>query len=203
MASRAALNQIVLNINPANILPPKKGRLLVAKPFMDDTYFRRMVILICDHNDESTFGFILNKYVDLQLTEVMPNSPIRPESLTIGGPVETDHIYYIHRYGAQVEGSEQILENIYMGGEFNALTRILESSEADPEGVRYFLGYSGWDSGQLETELTAESWYVAESDGIDIMSFEKNRDTLWGDVLRKMGGDFVNLANFPYDPTLN
>lgn len=170
---------------------------------MDDTYFKRSVILLCDHNDEGTFGFILNKPIELELSDLV-NAPIAPaDALSMGGPVETDHVYYLHTHGDEIPGSVKVSGNIYMGGEFEKLTEISSAPGFDPMSVRYFLGYSGWDAGQLEAELATESWYVADPKGLDIFDYRNDIDNLWARVIRSMGGIYANLANFPENPMLN
>jgi len=190
-----------VNINPDNLLPPRKGRLLVSKPFLDDPYFKRTVILLCDHNDEGSFGFVLNKYVDLDLSDIKLNIPGVDDRLAVGGPVENKNIYYIHSYGNEMPGSVHIVDDIYMGGSFGDLKELMATPDFNPKKVRFFIGYSGWTTDQLLEELNSESWYVADCDTAIIMNSEI--DDLWGEVLKTMGGDFANLANFPSDPKLN
>lgn len=192
-----------MNLNPANLLLPKSGRLLVSKPFLEDPYFKRTVILICDYDEEGTFGFILNKYIDLNLEDVTLRLPVDPEGLAVGGPVDTGNVFYIHRFGSKMKGSIHVVDDIYMGGRWQDLEKQMESDSFNPSDVRFFIGYSGWEKGQLDQELEMESWYVAASTGIDIMDTSIQKDDLWSQVLKTMGGDFVNLANFPVDPSMN
>ena len=196
-------NELELNLNPENILAPKKGRLLLSKPFLDDPYFKRTVILLCDHDEDGSFGFILNKFMDPDLSKDFLTMPNLPRELAIGGPVETENIYYIHRFGDQMEGSIHLMSDLYLGGSFEDLKTILKTDNFDLRDIRFFIGYSGWDANQLEEELDLESWYVADSEGIDFMDYKENIEDLWSQVLKTMGGDFVNLANFPEDPKLN
>lgn len=192
-----------MNLNPANILSPKKGRLLISKPFLDDPYFKRTVILLCNHDEEGSFGFILNKFMDPDLSKDILLLPDLPREISIGGPVETGNIFYLHHFGDQIENSIHIMKDLYLGGDFDDLKNILKTDNFDPQDLRFFIGYSGWDAGQLEQELDLESWYVADAEGIDFMNEKSEIEDLWGQVLKTMGGDFVNLANFPEDPKLN
>lgn len=201
MASGFALITEILNINPDNILPPEIGRVLVSKPFLDDPYFKRTVILLCDHNEEGSFGFVLNKYVDMDLSDIQLNIPGDNTKLAIGGPVENKNVYYIHRHGAEMPGSIHIVDDIYMGGSFEDLKALLSSPGFDPRNVRFFIGYSGWSDNQLLDELKSDSWYVATCKSDLIMNTEV--DDLWKEVLKGMGGAYANLANFPLDPKMN
>jgi putative transcriptional regulator len=70
------------------------------------------------------------------------------------------------------------------------------------DSIRFFLGYSGWDEGQLEEELNENSWIICK-EAININSFEYSSDELWKNLLINMGGEFRALANYPIDPRLN
>ena len=142
-----------MNINPDNLLPPRKGRLLVSKPFLDDPYFKRTVILLCDHNEEGSFGFVLNKYVDLDLSDIKLNIPGVGDKLAIGGPVENKNVYYLHQYGNEMPDSIHVIDDLYMGGSFEDLKVLMASPEFNPNKVRFFIGYSGWTVDQLLEEL--------------------------------------------------
>lgn len=174
---------------------------MVSKPFLDDPYFKRTVILLCDHNEEGSFGFVLNKYVDLDLSDIKLNIPGVGDKLAIGGPVENKNVYYLHRYGDEMPGSIHITGDLYMGGVFDDLKVLMASAEFDHNKVRFFIGYSGWTADQLLEELNTESWYVTDCNPELVMNTEM--DNLWGEVLREMGGDYANLANFPSDPSMN
>lgn len=129
--------------------------------------------------------------------------PDLPREIAIGGPVESGSIFYLHRFGDQIDNSIHLMDDLYLGGDFDDLKSILQTDNFDPADLRFFIGYSGWGAGQLEEELEMESWYVADADGIDFMNEKSEIEDLWAQVLKTMGGDFVNLANFPDDPKLN
>src|SRR3954471_2864846 len=79
-----------------NKLKPEKGRLLISEPFLPDPNFERTVVLLCDHNNEGSFGFVLNKPSILKVSEVMQNINV-DEIVFIGGPVQQDTLHFIHR----------------------------------------------------------------------------------------------------------
>ncbi len=190
-----------INLTPENILLPERGRLLISEPFLEDPYFKRTVILLCDHDEEGSFGFILNKYVDLTLPDILDGLPNLNNRISVGGPVLNTNLYYIHTLGEIVEGSQLISEGIYMGGDFEQIQSLILTGVIKEDQIRFFVGYSGWSEKQLETELEERSWYVCDAQNIPIM--DTSRDDIWSLALRAMGGDFANLAHFPSDPTLN
>ena len=101
----------MLDLKVHNKLNPKKGRILITEPFVDDDYFGRSVILICEHNHEGTFGLVLNKYIDVNISE-LTDFPEIETKISTGGPVGNKHMYFIHTLGNQIEGSVHIIDNL-------------------------------------------------------------------------------------------
>lgn len=189
------------NLDPDNEMAPGRGRLLIATPFLEDPYFSRTVVLLCDHNDEGSFGFVLNRYIDLDLPDLLSHLPKTTGRISLGGPVENNSLYYLHRLGDAIAGSQHIVDDLYLGGDFEALTDALELGAIEPGRIRFFIGYSGWSEKQLDDEIEQRSWYVRELQGLPVMDTE--RDDLWNLALLGMGAPFANLAHFPADPKLN
>lgn len=189
------------NLDPDNILPPLKGRLLIASPFLEDPYFSRTLIILCDHNDEGSFGFVLNRYIELDLPDLLEHLPETVGRISLGGPVENNSLYYIHTLGDAIPGSVSIGGNIWLGGDFEIITEGIKNETIDSRNVRFFVGYSGWSEAQLEDEIKERSWYVRELNDLPVM--DTVRDDLWNEALKGMGKPFANLAHFPADPKLN
>jgi len=190
-----------INISPENKLPPKKGRLLVSEPFLADPYFKRTVVLLCEHNAEGSFGFILNKFIDVSVNDLVDDLPKISTRISMGGPVQSGNLYYIHTLGEQLEGSIEIVNGIYMGGSFESLKLLMRSGDVKKSQVRFFVGYAGWGQDQLKDEMTERSWLVTKGDAKTIMDIKS--DDVWRHTLESMGDEFALLANFPEDPSLN
>jgi putative transcriptional regulator len=183
-------------------LEPKKGLLLISEPFLDDDYFRRSVILVCEHNEEGTYGFVLNNFIDIQLDELIDNFPIVDTKISIGGPVETKNIFFIHSLGDIIEGSIKIADEIFIGGEFEDVVNLIKENPAVINKVRFFLGYAGWSVGQLEEEMDIKSWIVSPIKSIrDI--FQVDDKDVWKKYLEDLGGKYRVMSNFPIDPKNN
>lgn len=88
-----------------------------------------------------------------------------------------------------------------MGGDFAALKTIMDADKAKSESVRFFIGYSGWGSGQLESEIETRSWYVSNTKNLNLEN--THSEDIWSQALRDMGGEFSGLANYPADPSMN
>jgi len=189
------------DLDPANRVAPARGRLLVSEPYLPDPYFRRTVVLLCDHDGEGSFGFVLNRPMDMDVNDLMEDMPALKAPVGIGGPVRSGNLYYLHTLGPHVEGCTEVVDGVYVGGDYAQLRSILEADARLAKHVRFFVGYSGWGAGQLEAEIAQRSWFVSEADKRRIMG--RRPDRLWGDTLRAMGEEYAPLANFPEDPSLN
>lgn len=190
-----------LDLDPQSVLRPARGRLLVSEPYLPDPYFRRTVVLLCDHNEEGSFGFVLNRLTDLDVNQLVENLPPLGAPVGIGGPVQSSDLYYLHTLGTRIKDSQEVVDGVYVGGDYAQLRDLLESDPRLNKHVRFFVGYAGWGKDQLNKELSERSWLVAKASKRRIMDMRS--PDVWGDALRAMGRTFAPLANFPEDPTLN
>lgn len=191
----------MINLNPPNKLLPKKGRLLISYPLMSDPYFKRSVVLLCEHNEEGSFGFVLNKYLDVKLSELVQDLPDVSNRIALGGPVQTANLFFLHTMGHEIEGSIEVADKIYMGGEFDALREKLITGELKDDQVRFFVGYSGWSENQLDQELADNAWLISEAPSNILMN--TSTEKLWQKTLIDMGKEYSFLAHLPEDPSLN
>lgn len=123
---------------------PEKGKLLISEPFLPDTFFNRTLIYLTEHNEKGSVGFILNKSINIKVDDALEGFSGWNEKLTMGGPVAPDTLHYIHTLGELVPDSVWISDNIYWGGNVDALKELIISGRAETGQVRFFLGYSGW-----------------------------------------------------------
>lgn len=186
---------------PDNSLELQKGRVLISEPFLMDNYFKRSVVLITEHSAEGTIGFVLNKPVDIPINEIVENFPKVDVDLSLGGPVSTNTLHYIHTLGDIVPESTKVIGNIYWGGDYEVIERLLNSGNIGNHQIKFFLGYSGWSPNQLEDELAENAW-VVESLSADEIMLPMNRH-YWKRKLRKMGKKYKMWSNFPEDPEMN
>lgn len=180
---------------------PATGKLLIAEPMMQDENFRRTVVLLCEHTEQGTFGLVLNKELPLTLNDVLPGENLPESPLYLGGPVQPDTLHVVHRAGNRVEGATEVSPGIWWGGKFDDIRQILLSGEVPESYFRFFLGYSGWGEGQLDGEIAQGGWILTGCRPEFV--FGKSEKPLWRQVLKKMGGDYAVLSNFPDDPQMN
>ncbi|MFC0185872.1 YqgE/AlgH family protein [Pseudarcicella hirudinis] len=139
-----------------------KGCLLISEPFLKDPNFERSVVLICDHNEQGSFGLVLNHKMSLHLDDVLEENIYPDIPLFAGGPVQPNTLHFIHNRPDVIEGGTEILEGLYWGGKFEDVKKLLNNGVLTAQDIRCFIGYSGWDSGQLAGELKQDSWIVSK-----------------------------------------
>jgi putative transcriptional regulator len=177
-----------------------RGKLLIAEPFLGDPNFERSVVLLCEHNEQGSFGLVLNQTSNLHLDDVMENM-YGEFPLYIGGPVEQNTLHFIHRLGNQIDKSVDIGNGIYWSGDFEEVKTLINIGKISENDIRLFIGYSGWSAGQLADEMNRNSWIVSETDAHFI--FDTPANQFWRAILKSMGGEYKVLSNYPTDPRLN
>jgi putative transcriptional regulator len=183
------------------MVEPGAGILLIADPFLKDPNFMRTVVFICEHLDEGSFGFVLNKKVDHTLDQLLEAFEGYPLPVYYGGPVQMDTIHFIHQYPDEIPGGNEVMKGVFWGGNFEVLSMLIKNNQVDINKIRFFLGYSGWSGGQLNSELEEKTWLTAMA--TRKLIFHKNPDEIWKDSLKHLGGDYEMMVNFPIDPQLN
>jgi putative transcriptional regulator len=181
---------------------PEKGHLLIAEPsIIGDLSFNRAVILLADHNDLGSVGFILNKPLNYNLKDLIDGteSDIRVFN---GGPVEQDNLYFIHTSPQLIPNSIEIANGIYWGGDFQVVLDLINEGILSSNNIKFFLGYSGWDENQLDSELESKAWLVSDNTYKNAI-VSKPGKTFWRDKMLEMGGDYSIWSNAPENPSYN
>jgi putative transcriptional regulator len=184
------------------------GRLLVATPVLADPNFRRTVILVVEHEaEEGTLGVVLNRPTDVPVERVLDawsDLVTVPSVVFKGGPVAPNSALAI----GLVPGDAEPLGWHPLDGAAAASRLGLVDLDAPPDllspaihRLRVYAGYAGWAPGQLKGEIDEGAWYVVPADAAD--AFAGQPENLWGDVLRRQGGEMAFTATFPDDPSLN
>jgi putative transcriptional regulator len=180
----------------------KKGTVLLAEPFMQDPNFRRAVVLVCENNKtDGTVGFVLNKPLQMKINELIEDFPEIESQVFYGGPVATDTIHYVHDVGEILDESTLVMPGVFWGGDFEKLKFLVESKLVLPHNIRFFVGYSGWSSGQLKEELGYKSWIISKMHANYI--FKSKPKHLWQQVMFNLGDTFSVIAQIPETHSLN
>lgn len=177
-----------------------KGQLLVAGADLLDPNFRRTVVLVTEHDEEGAVGLVLNRPAETMVAEVVPGlSPlVDPDApVFVGGPVDQQSLLVLAEFDDPDESASTVFDDVgFVRGDAD-----ITFAAAVTRRARVFAGYAGWSAGQLDDELEADGWIVAQPTPEDV--FEAG-DELWSDVLRRQGGSYYTLlATMPADPSLN
>lgn len=177
------------------------GRLLVATPLLLDPNFYRTVVLLCAHDEQGSFGLVLNRPLEAAVADVAPewgSVVADPPLLFAGGPVDGGQGFAIGR-GEFASGEPRWtpvgagVGLVGMAEDPGVLPGLVE--------VRLFVGYAGWGAGQLEAEVAEEAWFVL--DAMDGDAFTLRPERLWHEVLARQRGELRLFSLFPPDPRLN
>ena len=183
------------------MVKPAAGVLLIADPFLKDPNFMRTVVLLTEHRNDGTIGFVINRQFENTLDELLPEVEGHQLPVFYGGPVQMNTIHFLHRYPNEIPGGIEVMKGVYWGGDFDSVVQLINSGKADPEKIRFFIGYSGWSPGQLDAEMEEKTWLTVEA--VRKLVFHTNAEEIWKDSLKHLGGEYEMMINFPIDPQLN
>lgn len=183
------------------MIEPAAGILLIAEPFLKDPNFLRTVVLLCEHKEEGSFGFVLNKQIEQTLDELITDLEGHHLPVYYGGPVQMDTIHFLHQYPDLIPESVKVSDDIFWGGNFETVTALIKNKSIDLSKIKFFIGYSGWGDGQLTGELEEKSWLTVKANRS--LVFNTVYDQIWKNSLKVLGGEYERMINYPIDPQLN
>lgn len=173
------------------------GSLLIAHPNMLDPNFRRAVLFISAHDpNDGALGVIINRPLSKQVAELMTEMPppgLADVPVFLGGPVGKDQLIFAAFEWKKGSGL-RLNHNVTSDGAIDA-----DSAETPP--VCAYIGYAGWEAGQLEAELKQKAWLVQKPTR-SLLRFDR-LPQLWFDLMRGLGPWYKMLAAAPDDPSLN
>lgn len=183
------------------MIEPATGVLLISDPFLKDPNFMRTVVLLCEHKDEGSFGLVLNRTFDLTLDQLMNFPDGSKAPVYIGGPVQMDTLHFLHQVPDEIPGGVEICKGVFWGGDFEILKTLISNNLLDLNKIRFYIGYSGWSSGQLAEEMKEKSWLTVSA--TRNLIFTKKVENIWKDAVKSMGKEYEQVIHYPIDPQLN
>jgi putative transcriptional regulator len=178
-----------------------QGQILVARPLLNDGDFKRTVVLLAEHNEQGSLGFVLNKPMHLHLKDVLPGMEDFKIPVYYGGPIAQNQLFYVHTIGKEISNSVHIQNNYYWSGSFLEITDKLKSGKLDPSQIKFFIGYSGWGAGQLAEELEDKAWGLLDSYTTEFLN--KHPDDIWPEQVTRLGANYKVFADIAQEPSLN
>ena len=185
----------------SNTLKVSIGDVLISEPFLNDFYFRRSAILIVDHNEEGSFGVIINKRLNIPFNDIIMGFPKFDADVYLGGPVDTDRVFFIHTIGEMIPDSHKIMSGLYWSGNINALKAMIKNDLIKSHEVRFYVGYAGWEGGQIRKELQANTWAVGKFGTKELLHTSPNK--MWSDFVNRLGNKYILWNKFPLNPSDN
>jgi len=179
------------------------GKLLIATPsLLDENFCQSVVLLLRGTDEDGVLGVVLNRESNKRISELWQtifDEPCKTASnLHIGGPVPGP-LMALHT-NAEL-GDFEILPNVYCSTSRDALETLTEG-ESTP--FRFFIGNSGWGTGQLAKELHEGAWYLAEA-AREIVFAEETE--IWQNLVALVGrsilSEMIPADALPDDPNLN
>ena len=136
----------------------KAGIYIKSTAALNGSFFELTTILIVEHNEAGTIGFVTNKSFGKSLHELIEFNHSKLFPLMDGGPVDRDHLFVLHKRPDLIDGGEQIPNGLYLGGNMEQVIEAINTKDTNPQEIKIFIGYCGWDVGELETEVEEGSW---------------------------------------------
>lgn len=185
---------------------PRRGGLLVAEPFLRESYFSHGVISLIDYApDEGATGVVMNKPTGYRLADLLDNTRVFSNAeVYCGGPLGQDRLYFIHTLGDKIiPGARMYAPGLYVGGDFNSVIDYVNSGYPVSGNVRFFIGYSSWTDGQLEEEIGEDTWAQAPMPENPESLLTLHGDAYWHRAVRSLGENYRSWQLLPSDPKSN
>ena len=181
-----------------------KGSLLIANPVLPDPNFSRTVILLCNHDEQGSFGLVINRSAQLKAPDLFSSIDILKsynEKIYIGGPVSQAMVFYLYRSTKGIDGLDEVCPGVYFGSCLETLESFYLDIANPKESIRFYLGYSGWSSSQLDGEMEQNSWLIQSAD--ERFIFLESEDLIWPQAVNSLGEKYQYLTKAPVNPQWN
>jgi putative transcriptional regulator len=170
------------------------GMFLIAVPSLKDPNFEQTVVLICDHNKDGAFGLVVNRILLNSFIPLLDGLDIKKCVTDIpvfyGGPVKPEQGYILHSSSKHYEPSLKITKKLILTTAREVLIDI--AAARGPKQFLFILGFAGWAPGQLEYELTTDSWLVTPA--VNQIIFDIPVEDRWKAAANSIGIDITRLV---------
>jgi len=173
------------------------NKCLIATPAIKDPLFASSLVYMCEHNEDGSMGLVINHPTTQNLEEIFEQLKIKcddenilKQPVYLGGPVQLEQGFVLHTSAGNWQKNIEISAGIYLTSSMDILESIAVGK--GPSEYLVILGFSGWASGQLESELQENSW-LTSSAGTDLL-FHENSDDKWQMAFDTLGFDISSLS---------
>jgi len=171
---------------------------LIAMPTLEDPNFFHSVTLICEHNEEGTMGILINRPLEIRLSEILEqmgiennSEDINQQCLFLGGPVQNERGFILHKPHGDGEEMLVVSDNLALSSSRDMLASI--AANEGPEKSLIALGYAGWAAGQLEKELAENAWISTPAS--EQIIFDTPVTERWKSAAASAGIDLSRLSS--------
>lgn len=184
-----------------DLISIQKGTLLIASPEIQDDFFSKSVVLICEHTSAGSFGLVINKPLETDLPDELfdplsvQNSSLR---ILLSGPNQTNQLMLLHS-SKEEQSALEICQDVFLGGDLDFLQSQAENISGSP--ILLCFGYTGWGPYELERDIHSKLWFTHKAQKEHL--FQTPPHDLWKTLLKQKGGKYASLANIPEDLSLN
>ncbi|PPD13040.1 YqgE/AlgH family protein [Methylophilus sp.] len=191
-----------LSLNTEEIRLNLTGQILIAMPAMEDPYFSKSVILVCNHDQDGAMGMILNHPLQLNVGDLFEQLDMechvpqqQERQVHFGGPVQVERGFVLHTPATEFNTTLDLSEGLAM----TSSKDILEAAARDeaPQDMFIALGYTGWSAGQLEEEIQANTWLtlpLEDDQQLHKLIFKLPNDDKLTWAMQQLGVDFATLS---------
>lgn len=174
------------------------NQLLVAMPALSDPNFSHSVTLICEHSDRGALGIVVNRPLEMKMSEVLEQLTLASEDARLlampvlgGGPVQKDRGFVLHRPGDHAfESTMPVSDTLHVTTSRDVLASMARGDGPSPAVIA--LGYAGWEAGQLEEEVLQNAWLTVPCD--DALIFELPYEQRWHAAARLLGVELSRIS---------
>jgi putative transcriptional regulator len=178
---------------------PLASQLLIALPALADPNFAKSVALICQHDDDGAMGVLVNRVSEYTLGDVFEQmgidggeATLRAQPVLAGGPVHPERGFVVHDGDHGWDSSLRIADDLYVTTSRDVLEAMARGE--GPARALVALGCAGWGAGQLEHELTENTWLTAPADAE--LLFALPLDARWEAAAGRIGVDLLRVADY-------
>ncbi|MGB6941801.1 MAG: YqgE/AlgH family protein [Bryobacteraceae bacterium] len=173
------------------------GKLLVASRDLGDPNFAKTVILLVHYDEEKgAVGLVINKRTDVPISRVfhdLKEASGRQDPVYIGGPVELNSVLALLKSPKKPDGADRVFGDVYLISDRDLLTKTLASS-AEATAFHTYIGYAGWQTGQLEHEVELGAWHILPADASTV--FHADPDSVWERMIRRTELQIARLLTY-------
>jgi len=152
----------------ATLIAMQRGTFIKSTALLDGDYFENTVIYISGYDAKGATGFVINKKFPRRFNELQEFRHSLPFPLYEGGPVDVEHLFILHRRPELITGSALVSGTMYTSGNFSEVVKHINNKTLTEDDIVLFVGYCGWDAGELEAEIAEGSWKIINDQPKDV-----------------------------------